>query len=59
MKKLFTERHGQVLPRVAEALDEPTRNALLALVSGRIDDEWFGLSFPDKCLGSGPPACRW
>ncbi len=49
MKKLFTERHGQALPRVAEALDEPTRNALLALVSGRIDDEWFGLSFPDRC----------
>ncbi len=49
MKKLFTERHGQALPRVAEALDEPTRNALLALVSGRIDDEWFGLSFPDTC----------
>lgn len=22
---------------------------MLALVSGRIDDEWFGLSFPDKC----------
>lgn len=49
MKELFTERHGQALPRVAEALDEPTRNALLALVSGRIDDEWFGLSFPDRC----------
>ncbi len=49
MRKLFTERQGQVLPRVAEALDEPTRNALLTLVSGRIDDEWFGFSFPDPC----------
>jgi hypothetical protein len=49
MKKLFTERHGQALPRTAEALDDPTRHALLVLVSGRIDDEWFGLSFPDKC----------
>ena len=49
MRKLFTERHGQALPRVAEMLDEPTRNALLTLVSGRIDDEWFGFSFPDQC----------
>lgn len=49
MRKLFTERQGQVSPRVAEALDEPTRNALLTLVSGRIDDEWFGFSFPDQC----------
>lgn len=49
MKKLFTERQGQVLPRVAEALDETTRNALLTLISSRIDEEWFGLSFPNKC----------
>jgi hypothetical protein len=49
MKKLFTERHGGAAPRVAEALDAPTRNALLALVSGCINDEWFGLSFPSSC----------
>ena len=49
MRKLFTERHGEALPRVAEALDAPTRNALLTLVSGCIDDERFGLSFPAKC----------
>lgn len=49
MKKLFTERHGQVKPRVSEALDETTRNALLTLLSARIDEEWFGMSFPDKC----------
>jgi hypothetical protein len=49
MKKLFTERHGEALPRVAEALDETTRNALLTLVSARIDEEWFGLNFPQKC----------
>lgn len=30
MKKLFTERHGQVKPRVSETLDETTRNALPA-----------------------------
>jgi hypothetical protein len=49
MKKLFTERHGQVKPRVLEVLDETTRNALLTSLSARIDDEWFGISFPDKC----------
>jgi hypothetical protein len=49
MKKLFTERHGGTAPRVAEALDSPTRNALLAIVSGCITDEWLGLSFPSSC----------
>ncbi|MBI4472758.1 MAG: hypothetical protein HY646_08825 [Acidobacteria bacterium] len=49
MKKLFTERHGQGRPRIAEALDDITRNALLTLVSARIDEEWFGLKFPNKC----------
>lgn len=54
MNKLFTERHGQTAPRVAEVLDETTRNALLTLVSARIDEEWFGLNFPEKC-GDGHP----
>lgn len=49
MKKLFTERQGQAPPRVAEALDEATRNGLLTLVSARIEEEWFGLTFPNKC----------
>jgi hypothetical protein len=49
MKKLFTERHGQVKPRVSETLDETTRNALVTLLAARIDEEWFGLSFPNKC----------
>lgn len=49
MKRLFTERHGAARPRIAEALDEATRNGLLALVSARIDEEWFGLAFPSKC----------
>ncbi len=49
MKKLFTERHGEAKPRVAEVLDEPTRKGLLALVAARIDEEWFGLMFPNKC----------
>jgi hypothetical protein len=49
MKKLFTERHGQTKPRISETLDETTRSGLLALVSARIDEEWFGLSFPAKC----------
>jgi len=50
MKKLFTERHGAVKPRVAETLDATTRDALLTLVRARLDEEWFGLSFPAKCL---------
>jgi hypothetical protein len=49
VRKLFTERHGQARPRIAEALDETASNALLTLISARIDEEWFGLSFPKKC----------
>lgn len=49
MRKLFTERHGQAPPRIAEALDDATRNALLTLVSARMDEEWFGFKFPAKC----------
>ena len=49
MRKLFTERHGQAPPRMAEALDDATRNALLTLVSARMDEEWFGFKFPGKC----------
>ena len=49
MKKLFTERHGHLKPRIAEALDGPTRDGLLALVDARIDEESFGLAFPAKC----------
>jgi hypothetical protein len=30
-------------------LDEVTRNALLTLLRARMDEEWFGLSFPQKC----------
>ncbi len=56
MKRLFTERHGQTAPRVTEALDETTRNALLTLVSARIEGEWFGLTFPDKCHDGYPYA---
>jgi hypothetical protein len=50
MKKLFTERHGAVKARVAEALDVTTRDALITLIQARMDEEWFGLSFPDKCV---------
>lgn len=49
MKKLFTERHDGAKPRTAEELDPTTCEALLNLVASRIDEEWFGLSFPDKC----------
>jgi hypothetical protein len=49
MRKLFTERHGEGKPRVAEELNEAARTGLLNLVSARIDEEWFGLSFPSGC----------
>ncbi len=49
MKRLFTERHGGTKPRVSETLDEIARNALWNLLSARIDEEWFGFLFPDKC----------
>lgn len=49
MKKLFTERQGAARPRVTEALDTATRDALLTLVRARVDEEWFGLAFPGKC----------
>src|SRR5438067_2317670 len=48
-KKLFTERHGEGKPRLAEELDEATRQGLLTLVSAHIDEEWFGLSFNANC----------
>jgi hypothetical protein len=49
MKKLFTERHGSGKPRVVDVLDERTQVALLALLCARMDEEWFGLAFPEKC----------
>lgn len=58
MKKLFTERHGGAPPRVKEELDEVTRNGLMALVQARIDEEWFGNSFPSMCPdGRGNSGC--
>jgi hypothetical protein len=49
MKKLFTERHGEGKARVAEILDYATREGLVTLVSARIHEDWFGLSFNEKC----------
>lgn len=49
MKRLFSERHGGMRPRVFEKLCEDSRAALLNLVQSRVDEEWFGLSFPNKC----------
>jgi len=58
MKKLFTERHGSAVPRVKEELDDITRNGLLALVQARIEEEWFGDSFPAMCPdGRGNGGC--
>jgi hypothetical protein len=59
MRKLFTERHGGTVPRVKEELDDVTRNGLVALVRARIDEEWFGDSFPSLCPdGRGNAGCN-
>jgi AbiJ N-terminal domain 4 len=58
MKKLFSERMGQPIPRVKEALDETVRTALLQLIELRIDDNSFGLKFPEQCPdGHGNSGC--
>ena len=49
MKRLFTERHGGMKPRVSEELDEPCRVGLLQLIEARISEEWFGSNFPFAC----------
>lgn len=49
MKRLFTERHGAMKPRVGEQLNGPCRQGLLSLVKARISEEWFGQAFPDAC----------
>jgi hypothetical protein len=49
MKKLFTERHGMTQPRVKEELDEQAAIGLLAIVRNRIEDNWYGFSFPLEC----------
>jgi hypothetical protein len=48
MKKLFSERMGQPIPRVKEALDEVVRTALLQLIELRINDNSFGLLLPPQ-----------
>jgi hypothetical protein len=46
------------VPRVKEDLDEVAREGLLELVSSRIDEEWFGSSFPSLCPdGLGNSGC--
>jgi hypothetical protein len=58
MKKLFSERMGQPIPRVKETLDETVRTALLQLIELRIDDNSFGLKFPVQCPdGHGNSGC--
>lgn len=53
MKRLFTERHGGTKARVRETLDDTARDAMWNLLSARIEEEWFGLAFPDKCCDGG------
>jgi hypothetical protein len=39
---------------VIETLDDVTRNAVVTLLCARIDEQWFGLAFPNQC-GDGYP----
>lgn len=58
MKKLFSERMGQPIPRVKETLDETIRTALLQLIELLIEDNSFGLKFPVQCPdGHGNSGC--
>jgi hypothetical protein len=52
-KKLFTERHGIVPPRIGEELNADATVALLGLVNARIDENWFGEHFPYQCPDGG------
>jgi hypothetical protein len=47
--KLFTDRYGLGLPRTKEELDDESRAAIWGLLTNRIQEEWFGFSFPDQC----------
>lgn len=49
MKRLFTERYGASRPRTEEVLSDDCRTGLLSLVASRIDEHWFGDSFPHEC----------
>ena len=49
MKRLFSERQGRTAPRVSEELSIESARGLLALVTARIDENWFGKSFPYSC----------
>jgi hypothetical protein len=49
MKRLFTDRYGQGLPRTKEELDDESRAAIWRLLTNRIEQEWFGFAFPEQC----------
>jgi hypothetical protein len=53
MRKLFTERYGIVPARVGEELTPDAATALLGLVNSRIEENWFGESFPLMCPDGG------
>jgi len=60
MKKLFSERVGQPVPRVVENLNRAVCTALFQFVQQRIEDNSFGLSFPLLCQdGCGNAGCDW
>ena len=58
MRKLFSERFRFTQPRVREQLDGQSALALIALVSAKLDENWFGASYPFECQdGRGNAGC--
>lgn len=53
MKKLYTERFGMTQPRVKDELDDEVAIGLLGIVKARIEENWFGLAFPEECQDGG------
>jgi hypothetical protein len=53
MKKLFTERHGMIEPRVKEELDVELTKGLLTVVTAKIDENLFGGAFSEECPDGG------
>src|SRR5665213_797389 len=53
MKKLFTERHGLIEPRIKEELGAGLMAALFTVVNAKIDENLFGQSFSLQCPDPG------
>src|SRR5262245_50868737 len=53
MKKLFTERHGMMEPRVKEHLDAEVKKGLLSIINNLIEQNLFGSAYSAECPDGG------